>query len=108
VADTGQTALGNRISPESEQALAEGRIVASRPSETEGGTNRLGRALAVPIRLQNQVIGVMDFLDEGEAQAWTDDDLAMVQAVSDQLALALENAQLFSETRESLNKQALA
>ena len=105
--DTGLAVLGDWTSAQSEQALAEGRLVATRPSETEGGTNRLGRALAAPIRLQNEIIGVLDFVDEGEAQAWTEDDLALVQAVSDQLALALENARLFSETRDYLNKQTL-
>ncbi|MCC6191993.1 MAG: GAF domain-containing protein [Anaerolineales bacterium] len=101
----GLAPLEDALSPEAEQALAQGAVVlrAAGPTLASSGP----RALAVPIQLQNQTIGVLDFFDEGQARAWSEDDLALVQAVSDQLALALENARLFSETRDYVIKQTL-
>jgi signal transduction histidine kinase/putative methionine-R-sulfoxide reductase with GAF domain/ActR/RegA family two-component response regulator len=109
----GLAPLGDWTAPEVDEALAKGLPVIryapaddANPSSGEAGS-AARRALAVPIRLQNQTIGVLDFFDEGEVQGWSEDDLALVQAVSDQLALALENARLFDETRGYLNKQTL-
>jgi signal transduction histidine kinase/CheY-like chemotaxis protein len=94
--------------PEMDEALTGGSLVA-RSAEVAAGSAPDGarRALALPIRLHSQTIGVLDFFDEGEARTWSDDDLALAQAVADQLALALENARLFAETREYLEKQTL-
>jgi signal transduction histidine kinase/CheY-like chemotaxis protein len=111
--DQGVAPLGDWIAPEAEEALARGTLVVrATPAESPSGTSSAAaaaprRALAVPIQLQNQTIGVLDFFDEGETQGWSEDDLALVKAVSDQLALALENARLFDETRDYLNKQTL-
>src|SRR5579859_2100626 len=109
----GVAPLGDWSAPEVDEALAKGALVVrTTPAESPNGTSSTpagapSRALAVPIQLQNQTIGVLDFFDEGETQGWSDDDLALVKAVSDQLALALENARLFDETRDYLNKQTL-
>ncbi len=103
----GLAPLGEWTAPEVDEALARGApVIRSAPPDATGEALP-GRALAVPIQLQNQTIGVLDFFDEGEAAAWSEDDVALVKAVSDQLALALENARLFDETRDYLNKQTL-
>jgi PAS domain S-box-containing protein len=107
--DAGLEPVADWSAPEADQAWTTGRLVArggeAEPAEGEAPGAR--RALAVPIRLQNQTVGVLDFFDDDGTRAWSDDDLALVQAVSDQLGLALENARLFSETREYLDKQTL-
>ncbi len=103
--EEGLAPLGEWTTPEIDEALAKGALVVR--STPGAGSGAAGRALAVPIQLQNQTIGVLDFFDDGEAQGWSEDDLALVKAVSDQLALALENARLFDETRDYLNKQTL-
>ncbi|RMF37485.1 MAG: GAF domain-containing protein [Chloroflexi bacterium] len=54
--------------------------------------------LAVPIKLRGQVIGVIDLQTAEEGRPWTEDEIALVRAVSDQMALALENVQLFEQT----------
>jgi signal transduction histidine kinase len=64
-------------------------------------------ALALPIQLQDQTLGALQFFDDGGPRVWSEDDLALAQAVADQLALALENVRLFNETREYLVKQTL-
>jgi signal transduction histidine kinase/transcriptional regulator with GAF, ATPase, and Fis domain/ActR/RegA family two-component response regulator len=102
----GLTPLGDFTTPEMTEALQRGELVFY-DRQAAGGTGRLGRALAIPIQLQDQTIGVLDFFDEQGEQLWTEDDLALAQAVADQLALALENARLFNATRDQLTKRTL-
>jgi len=64
----------------------------------------VGSALAAPITLRGQVIGALDLFDPDRPRAWTDDDLALVDAVTSQVALAVENARLFEQTQEALSQ----
>ncbi len=59
-------------------------------------------ALAAPITLRGQVIGALDVFDPDQPHEWTDDDLALVEAVTSQVALAVENARLFEQTQAAL------
>jgi signal transduction histidine kinase/CheY-like chemotaxis protein len=90
-------------SPEIEMALAQGGVVALDPS-TPGSDNghqvRVRAALAAPIKLRDQIIGVLDLQETEESRYWTDDEVALVQAVSDQVALALENARLLEAEQQ--------
>ena len=54
--------------------------------------------LAVPLRLRNQVIGLIHIRAAESARAWKEDEIAIVEATAERLALALENARLFEET----------
>ncbi len=59
-------------------------------------------AIVAPIKLQNQVIGAMEFHDTSADQQrqFTDQEAAFVQAVADQVAQTAENLRLFDETRQ--------
>jgi GAF domain-containing protein len=61
-------------------------------------------SLAVPIRLQDEVIGVLELQETDEARKWTEDEVNMANSVVDQLALALENARLFEQTQLALSE----
>jgi GAF domain-containing protein len=65
-------------------------------------------ALAVPIKLRGEVIGVLDLQETEEPRNWTEEEMAMVSAVADQVALALENARLLEETRRRAERERLA
>jgi len=54
--------------------------------------------LAVPLRLHNQVIGLIHIRAADPVNEWKEDDIAIVEATAERLALALENARLFEET----------
>jgi GAF domain-containing protein/CheY-like chemotaxis protein len=58
-------------------------------------------SLALPIRLQGQPIGFAELIDE-KGQPWSQDDRLLVQEVTQQLALALENAQLYATVQHEL------
>jgi PAS domain S-box-containing protein len=55
--------------------------------------------LAVPIRVQDQVVGVLD-VQSTELNAFDQADLFILQTLADQAAVAIENARLFEAERE--------
>lgn len=54
--------------------------------------------MALPLVSRGRVIGALDVQSTREA-AFTEEDIATLQTMADQLANAIENARLFSETR---------
>jgi len=58
-----------------------------------------GEVLATPITLRGQTIGAFSFRRPAGAEAWSAQDVALMEAAADQVALALENARLLEETR---------
>ena len=57
--------------------------------------------LSVPMSLEGRVIGVLDVQSE-QAGIFTDLDVFTLQAVADQLAVAIENARLYGELQQEL------
>jgi len=55
--------------------------------------------LAVPIKIAAEVLGVLD-IQSIEPDAFDEIDLFTVQTLGDQLAIAIENARLYQETRD--------
>ena len=89
---------GAEMPPEMLAALKQGQITASpHPAQAAAHDNR--PSLAAPIKYRDQVIGALNLEEEDADRRWTEDDIALVTAVSDQLGLALENARLFTEAQ---------
>jgi GAF domain-containing protein len=59
--------------------------------------------MALPLRVRGEVIGALD-VQSTEPGAFSDDDVAALQTVADQLAVAIENARLFEQTQASLRE----
>jgi GAF domain-containing protein len=57
--------------------------------------------MALPLVASGQLLGVLD-VQSKEAQAFTDDDIATLQILAEQIAVAIQNANLFSETEKAL------
>jgi len=55
--------------------------------------------LAVPVKIGNKVLGVLD-IESIEVDAFNEADLYTAQTLADQLAVAIENARLYDETRQ--------
>jgi signal transduction histidine kinase len=93
--------------PELAEVLSGGDIVAvpastahvEVPTQADDGDGHAKAALAAPIRFRDQIIGVLDLQETDEPRQWTDDEIALVRAISDQVGLALENARLFADTQ---------
>ena len=86
VAQTGEPILANDVSENPRYRAVE----ALKDTKSE---------LAVPVKLGNQVIGVLD-IESIEVDAFGEADLYTAQTLADQLAVAIENARLYDETRQ--------
>lgn len=76
------------------------------------GTYRTQRgtiALAAPIQISGQVIGVIGYELDKERELVHPEETAMLDAIAAQLSIALENARLFTETQQrAYNEQLIA
>jgi GAF domain-containing protein/HAMP domain-containing protein len=66
-----------------------------------------GRRLASPIRLRGQEIGSIILRQESAEEPWSEEELALMEEVSAQIALALENARLLEETQRRAAREQL-
>jgi GAF domain-containing protein len=78
------------------QARGQGGAVSSRLVVGEGD-DRYG--MAVPVKLRGVPIGIVGFHRSAEAGEWRPEEIAIAEAASERMALALENARLLEETR---------
>ncbi|HNT74908.1 MAG TPA: GAF domain-containing protein [Anaerolineae bacterium] len=82
---------------EMEAALVSGQI---EPGQGESPT------MAVPIKVRNQVVGVIDGR-KADGAHWTQEEIDLLTAMTDQLNVALEGARLYRETqRRAAREQA--
>ena len=57
--------------------------------------------VAMPMRIGSKVIGVLDVQSETPS-AFSDDDLAVLSTLANQVAIAIQNTALYNETRQAL------
>ncbi len=57
--------------------------------------------MALPLIVGDTLLGVLDVQSKRQA-AFSDDDIAVLQVLADQVAVAIENARLFTENQEAL------
>jgi len=94
------------LSPEARQAWLDGKpIVTSRQSEAAGDEQESGGTMSVPVKLRDQVVGVLSL--GLEDQAISPETLSLVEEIANRLALALENARLLDETRQRAQRDRL-
>ena len=66
-----------------------------------------GHRLACPVRLRGQVLGSIVLRRDTEQEPWSQEEIALVEEVSTQIALALENAQLLEQTQRHSDRDRL-
>ncbi len=71
------------------------KAIREKQTVTESGRNA---TLAIPIRLRDEVIGVMDIRTPSEHE-WDEDEVDIAEAVADRLSLALETSLLLRSTQ---------
>lgn len=67
-----------------------------------------GKCLAVPIKLRDNVIGVFRLQKRQNEPEWSDEEIQLVQSISDQVSSALESARLYAETQRRAERERLA
>jgi GAF domain-containing protein len=76
---------------------------------TDGKATTPQAALVVPLKLRGQVIGTMALHETGHQRAWTADEIALAEAVAEQVTLTVENLRLMDETqRRAVREQTIS
>ncbi len=91
--------------PEAELAVAAVKPVAWSRREDQTLTSPFQAAMAAPIVVRGEAIGMLQVGEESQPRAWSQDDLALIQAVADQVAQAVENTRLLEQTRRAAQRE---
>jgi GAF domain-containing protein/HAMP domain-containing protein len=60
----------------------------------------VAQSVVAPISLRDQIIGTLQLHPASQDQNWSEEDLAIIEAIVGQIAQTAENLRLFDETRE--------
>ncbi|MCB0190324.1 MAG: GAF domain-containing protein [Anaerolineae bacterium] len=108
--------LSEKFTPEAEAALQQRQTINlklnnldEQKNEQDVGEafNEKAHSIATPLMLRNQIIGVLGLQDNNPNRRWTSEEIALIEAVSEQMSLALENARLFEETSRRASRERL-
>ncbi len=80
-----------------EKALEQGDVYLEKENEQQS-------SLAVPIKLRDQVIGVLNITSPGKTH-WSSDEIDIAKAVAERVAISSENARLFEETTRRAERE---
>jgi GAF domain-containing protein/HAMP domain-containing protein len=97
----GVTSVTETWSSEMRQAWTDGTRVISE----HNGTDENLQTLAIPIKVRGNVIGVVQTQKSEKIGKWTDDELAMLEIIIEQLGVALDSARLYEETQFQANSE---
>jgi PAS domain S-box-containing protein len=98
------TAVEELSTPALDMALTHGETIALVESESVSEIGK-EKTLATPIKLHDQIIGSLGIQETNGGHGWSPNEIALIEAVSDQVALALENARHFAETQKSAQQR---
>lgn len=63
--------------------------------------------MTVPIKVREQVIGVMKVQKPAGGSGWTPENLGLLDSITEQLGVALDSARLFTETQQQAQRERL-
>jgi GAF domain-containing protein len=79
-------------------------VQAGRAEET---VHNGGPTVAVPLKIRDRVAGVIRLRKPGDAGQWTDEEIALVETLTEQLGVALESARLYQDTQRRATRERL-
>lgn len=95
--------LGVRVLPEVQQVLArQAPLVLTGAEAPEGHA-----VLAAPSSLRGGIVGVLGIHDTDAERVWTEDQIALVEAVAERMALAADNLRLLDATQRRAAREQL-
>ena len=90
----GVDALGDQLLPEVDRVLAEPRLTVLGQGDPSSPSS-----LVSPISLREQVLGALGLHRVDGDEPWTEDEIALVAAISEQMGLTIENSRLFADAQ---------
>lgn len=63
------------------------------------GQDGSSATVAIPLKVRDRVVGVLDAHKPADAGDWTEDELILLQVLVEQLGVAVESARLYGDTR---------
>ena len=95
----GYTGNASGIHPLHAQPLSD-RSLSDRPLVTPAPAGEERTTLALPIKVRDQLLGVIEARKPSQAGQWTKDEQTLMETLVDQLGVALENARLYEDTQQ--------
>jgi len=90
-----------------ENSLLESEVTEAIRSGDIAKNHEKSRAIAVPVKLRGEVIGILHIESNDQSREWQVDELSLVEAVAERAAFAMENARLFQDARRRAAKERL-
>jgi GAF domain-containing protein len=103
-AERGYTYAQKSVQPDSSEWTPE-MLQATQTGQLTQATAK--SALAVPLKVRDQVVGVLDLRKEDSGAAWTEEEQTLVNTLADQFSLALESARLYEDTQRRATQERL-
>jgi GAF domain-containing protein len=100
---------GDALREARQAAVAHRRTVATEgvSGESEDGSPTSGAVLAVPLKLRGQVVGTLSLHETQSRRTWTSEEMALAEAVAEQVALTVDNLRLMDETQRRAAQERL-
>jgi PAS domain S-box-containing protein len=89
------------------QTSANSPVLADQPYERHPLLPETNAEIALPLKIGERILGVLDVHSTTKDAFNSDDDIATLSILADQLAIAVNNAEQFALTREMLSKHLL-
>ena len=107
--DSATTALAeDMLTQVEQQALLQTKpAMIDLPSSTNSGDHQA--ALVAPVKFADRVIGILQLHQEATSSklTWSDQDIAFIETILDQVAQTAENLRLFEETQQQVSYERL-
>ena len=74
-------------------------VRAAQETRMVSGQHRSAATVAIPLKVRDRVVGVLDAHKPAGSGDWTEDELILLQTLVEQLGVAVESARLYEDTR---------
>jgi GAF domain-containing protein/HAMP domain-containing protein len=101
----GKAPVEQKWLPEVDLAIASTTAVVWTQRQDQTLTSPFRAAMAAPIVLRGEVIGALQVGEADHPRLWSAEDLSFIQAVADQVALAVENARLLKQMQRVARRE---
>ena len=102
--ESGVYQVSDSLTPESKQAVKNLRTILADPSPSNQRY-----PISIPVKIRGDVVvAVLETYKPTTSGQWTSQEISILEAVAEQLGVAMENARLFDETQQLAQRERIA